>query len=122
MMNKLTILYAFALLFTLSSCGGGTSESNDSTSDNSSASSTPKAAEAEAPDGEKIFRTYCITCHGLDGKLALNGAKDLSVSEVPLDERIVQITKGKNLMTPFEGILSEDQIKAVADYTMTLKQ
>jgi mono/diheme cytochrome c family protein len=35
-------------------------------------------------------------------------------------ERIVQITKGKNTMTPFEGILSPQEIKAVAAYSMTL--
>ncbi len=113
------ILFAVAML-ALVSCGGGASESTDSSSSAGTASSAP--AEEAAPDGQKIFRTYCVTCHGLDGKLALNGAKDLTVSEVPLEERIVQVTEGKNLMTPFKGILSEEEIQAVAEYTMTLKQ
>lgn len=77
---------------------------------------------AAAPDGEAIFKKYCVLCHGVDGKLGLNGSKDLSVSIVTEAERIVQITKGKNTMTPFEGILSPQEIKAVAVYSMTLNK
>lgn len=75
---------------------------------------------AAAPDGEAIYKKYCVLCHGIDGKLGLNGSKDLSVSKVTEAERIIQITKGKNTMTPFEGILSTQEIKAVAAYSMTL--
>jgi mono/diheme cytochrome c family protein len=71
-------------------------------------------------DGEAIFKKYCITCHGADGKLKLNGAKDLSISQLSLAEKVIQITKGKNTMTPFEGILSPAEIQAVAEYTLTL--
>ena len=100
------------------SCGGGSSEKPEPTT---------KKEVAEAPvdnkaAGEKIFRTYCITCHGIDGKLGLNGAKDLALSEITMEERITQVTKGKGLMTPFEGILTEEQIKQVAEYTLSFKQ
>lgn len=69
--------------------------------------------------GEKIFKSNCITCHGIDGRLQLNGAKELPLSTLTLDERIAVITNGRKLMTPFKGILSEKKIKAVAEYTMT---
>jgi len=75
---------------------------------------------AASVDGEAIYKKNCTVCHGIDGKLGLNGSKDLTVSQVTEAERIVQITKGKNTMTPFEGILSPEEIKAVAAYTMTL--
>jgi cytochrome c6 len=71
-------------------------------------------------DGEAIYKKYCILCHGVDGKLGLNGSKDITISQLTEAERIVQITKGKNTMTPYEGILSPEEIKAVAAYTMTL--
>ena len=71
-------------------------------------------------DGEAIFKKYCVTCHGVDGKLKLNGAKDLSISQLSLAEKVIQVTKGKNTMTPFEGILSPPEIQAVAEYTLTL--
>lgn len=103
----------------LMSCGGGAEKSADS---KTTEPAPAKEVQAEAPNGDKIFKTYCITCHGLDGKLALNGAKDLSVTALTLEERIEQITKGKGLMTPYESILSKEQIQAVAEYTVTLKQ
>jgi mono/diheme cytochrome c family protein len=81
---------------------------------------TPADTKA-AVDGPKIFRQNCVVCHGADGKLQLNGAKDLSISVLPLEERINQVTNGKNLMTPFKGILSPEEIKAVAEYTLSLK-
>jgi len=115
------IWYAFVLIcFAITiGCGGGDSNGSEK---KAAPEKEAKTAKADAPNGEKIFRTYCITCHGIDGKLGLNDAKDLSVSEVPLEERLLQVTKGKGLMTPFEGILSEEQIKAVVDYTFTFKE
>ena len=79
-------------------------------------------ALAAAPDGAAVFRQYCVTCHGADGSLGLNGAKDLAQSTLPLDGRIAQISKGKNLMAPFEGILTPAEIKAVAQYSLMLKK
>jgi mono/diheme cytochrome c family protein len=100
-MSRFIITTAFAL-FVLA-CGG-----NNANNGNASV------------DGEAIYKKNCVVCHGIDGKLGLNGSKDLTVSQVTEAERIVQITKGKNTMTPFEGILSAEEIKAVAAYTMTL--
>src|SRR4030095_1755157 len=80
------------------------------------ASGVPSVAE-----GEKVYKKNCIICDGADGKLGNNGAKDITVSKLTLEERESQIKKGKNTMTPFEGVLSETQIKSVAAYTMTLK-
>ncbi len=81
-------------------------------------------AKVEEPtiDGEKIFKTYCITCHGLDGKMGLNGAKDLALAETTLEERIDQVTNGKELMTAFAGILTPEEIKAVSEYTFEFKK
>ena len=76
---------------------------------------------AEGPDGAAVFRQYCVTCHGADGKLGLNGAKDLSQSPLTREQRIQIITNGKNMMTPFGEMLSPEEIRAVADYTLTFK-
>lgn len=82
---------------------------------------TAAATGATAPEGIAVFRKYCVSCHGADGKLGLNGAHDLSKSVLSVEERVVQITKGKNLMTPFGEILSPEEIRAVAEYTTTFK-
>ncbi len=81
---------------------------------------TPVAA-GDTVAGQEIYKKYCVICHGADGKLGINGAKDITVSALTQDERVALITKGKNTMTPFEGILSADEIQAVAAYSMTLK-
>ncbi|MBK8562012.1 MAG: cytochrome c [Saprospiraceae bacterium] len=79
-------------------------------------------AEVKKVDGEKIYKTYCVTCHGLYGDMGASGAFNLKTSALPVEERIKVITNGRNAMTPFKDLLTEDKIKAVAEYTMTLKQ
>ena len=74
-----------------------------------------------AIDGQAIYKKYCNLCHGVDGKLGVSGAKDITVSQLSEAERIVLISDGRNTMTPFKGVLSPEEIKAVAAYTMTLK-
>lgn len=73
---------------------------------------------AEEISGKDIFSQYCVLCHGADGKRGFNNAKDLTKSTKTLNERIMIISHGKNLMTPFSGVLSTAEIKAVAQYTM----
>ena len=117
---KTTSGLLFLVLFLITSCGGG--DSGEKTDASTSKPETASPVVDNIAAGEKIFRTYCITCHGIDGRLELNGAKDLAISEVPLEERINQVTNGKGLMTPFKGILSDVQIQQVSEYTMSLKE
>ncbi|HAD15081.1 MAG TPA: cytochrome C [Saprospirales bacterium] len=90
----------------------------DAPTDRSSAA----AGAVSRPNGQSVFRERCVVCHGADGKLGLNGAKDLTQSALSLEERIEIITNGKKLMTPFGTVLSADEINAVAAYTLTIKQ
>ena len=73
-------------------------------------------------DGKKVYRQYCVTCHGVNGDMGASGAVDLTMTKLTLDEKIAVITNGRNTMTPFKGLLSEAKIKAVAEYTETLKK
>lgn len=68
-----------------------------------------------------LFKQNCALCHGTDGKLGVNGAKDLRLSELSLAPRIELIKKGKGLMIGFENTLTADQIEALAKYTLTFK-
>lgn len=72
-------------------------------------------------EGKAVFAKYCTLCHGEDGKRQANGAKDITLSQMPLKDRMVLIGSGKNLMTPFQGILTPKEIEAVAKYTTTLR-
>lgn len=73
-------------------------------------------------NGQEIYIASCNKCHGEDGKLNLLGAKDLSLSTMDLNARIEIVKNGKNAMTPFGALLNDEQIKAVAEYTETLKK
>lgn len=73
-------------------------------------------------NGQELFNASCISCHGADGKLGLMEASDLSISTMELATKIELIKNGKGAMTPFSGILSEEQIKAVAEYSESLKK
>lgn len=91
-------------------------------------SNIPGDAEAVAtagvnpkPDGEKIYKTYCVTCHGLYGDMGASGAANLAQSKLTLEERIKVISAGRNSMTGFKSLLTPDKIKAVAKYTLELK-
>ena len=75
---------------------------------------------ADLAAGKTVYKTYCVACHGIDGKLNLNGAKDFTQSTLAIAERKNIITNGKGLMTPFKEVLSEEEINAVAAYTMEL--
>jgi mono/diheme cytochrome c family protein len=96
----------------------GTSLIFCSTSENNEAKVKEDSVAKQNLEGKKIFSTYCVLCHGADGKMGLNGAKDFSLSILDLEERIKVIKEGRNLMTPFGELLSDEEIKAVAQYTI----
>ncbi|MBN8678229.1 MAG: cytochrome c [Chitinophagales bacterium] len=106
-------IFIFAIV--LMSCGGNSS-------DHSTAAAVRTSDGKLQPDGMAVFRQRCVTCHGADGTLGLNGAKDLTQSALTLEERVNIITNGKKLMTPFGTVLTPEEIQAVAEYTLTLKK
>jgi len=85
-------------------------------------SASGTTSNVDIQNGKEVYRKYCVLCHGDDGKKAVNGAYDITVSEMTLDDRIALITNGRNLMTPFAGILTEEEIRDVAAYSMKLGQ
>ncbi len=81
---------------------------------------TSNSSPKQEASGKELFRQNCVICHGIQGDLMTNGAKNLSLSEMALDERILVITNGRNVMTGFGSKLSTDEIQKVARYTMNL--
>jgi mono/diheme cytochrome c family protein len=114
-MSILKLIMAFTFSFILiSSCGGNKDKKEivSSTSEN----------DVPAVDGKRVFKINCVLCHGEDGKLGANGSKDLTACVLTLDERIAQITNGKGTMAAYGPLLTKEEIKAVAEYTMTFKK
>ncbi len=112
---KQIFMYALVGLF-LTACGG------DPGDDGKVEKKDAKKKIAKKVDGKKIYRQYCVTCHGVNGDMGASGAFDLTTSKLTLDEKIAVITNGRNTMTPFKGLLSEAKIKAVAEFSETLKK
>lgn len=111
---KHTLAFLFIATF-IYACGGS------DTPDETSGAQQATTATSQA-DGKKIYKQYCVTCHGLYGDMGASGAFNLTTSELPVAERIVVITKGRGVMTPFESLLDADEIAAVAEYTLELKK
>lgn len=111
---KHTLVFLLIATF-IYACGGSDTPAQTNASQEVAAA-TPQA------DGKKIYKQYCVTCHGLYGDMGASGAFNLTTSELPLAERIVVINKGRGAMTPFENLLDADEIAAVAEYTLELKK
>jgi mono/diheme cytochrome c family protein len=112
--SRTSILLLFVLLgFTafLISCGSETEKSDEE----------EVTAEAAHP-GEKVYKKYCITCHGTDGSMGSNGAFNLRETKLSVEEKIAVITKGRNTMTAFEKVLKPEEISAVAEFTEKFRQ
>ncbi|MFN3939480.1 MAG: c-type cytochrome [Chitinophagales bacterium] len=71
--------------------------------------------------GEQIYMDNCKLCHGKNGGLGLSGASDLRSSTLDTAQVISVLTNGRNAMASFKGILTEEEINAVAAYVQNLK-
>ncbi|QNH62690.1 c-type cytochrome [Hymenobacter sediminicola] len=95
------------------------------------AAATPPATDASAtassPEkpilaaGKALFQQNCEVCHGLDGKRGINGAHDLTKSNLNTAGRVYMVTQGLGKMPAFKGQLTEAQIQQVVAYSLTLK-
>ena len=89
----------------------------------SSASVKIEDGSAIEPDAEiaKMISGYSEELDKEMNQVIGNGAKDLTISEADLTERVAQVYFGKGLMTPFKGVLSDAEIVAVSQYLETLR-
>ncbi|MBC6991065.1 c-type cytochrome [Hymenobacter sp. BT491] len=71
--------------------------------------------------GQTLYASNCAVCHGDDGRKGLNGAHDLSKSNLTAAGRVYLVTNGLGKMPPFKGRLSEQEIEQVVAYSLTLR-
>jgi cytochrome c6 len=114
---RISIVFAFIITLVFA-CGG------EQSVDGSKVASSENGAKQNQVNpfamGKKTYQQACLACHGADGKLGINGAKDFAMSDLDLEERIEVITHGRGMMAPYKGILKTAQIKAAAEYTIHL--
>jgi uncharacterized membrane protein SirB2 len=88
----------------------------------STVSTSTSAGGASVSEGEIIYKEKCAACHGLDGKQATNGAKDLTQSTLTKAETMEQIKAGKGLMPNFKDVFNDQQLTALTEYVEGLRK
>ena len=116
-MQKSFVLLLFLALIIVA-CGGGEDAPSEAPA---TAAKTEKKRDINV---KKIWKVRCIACHGIDGTMGTNGAANLQESDKDMDYRINIITNGSEngVMTAFGEILDEEEIEAMAQYTMDLRK
>lgn len=71
--------------------------------------------------GQALFQKNCVRCHGANGRLGLNGAHDLTRSNLNAFGRTYLVTNGLGKMPAFSKTLTPAQIAQVVAYSLTLK-
>ena len=72
-------------------------------------------------EGKLLYEKNCVVCHGIDGSLCLNGAKNLKKSNLTLEKTIKKIAKGGLKMPAFQSLLTTEQIISLSKYTISLR-
>ncbi|NVO32398.1 c-type cytochrome [Hymenobacter lapidiphilus] len=88
------------------------------------ATETPAGADAAVlAAGQALFAQNCAVCHGADGKLGVNGARDLTKSNLNAAGRTYMVVNGSvsGVMPGFKDQLTDEQITQVVAYSLTLK-
>jgi alcohol dehydrogenase (cytochrome c) len=76
------------------------------------------AADAPAVDGKLVFQEACVACHGEDGRGGHGGGAPLDMVTDP-ELVVAMVNYGRGSMPPLTGVLTNDQIRAVAAYVTT---
>ena len=79
------------------------------------------AARPPVPPGQLLFQQNCVRCHGANGKRGLNGAHDLTKSNLNAFGRTYLVVNGLGKMPAFGKKLSAAQVEQVVTYSLTLK-
>jgi mono/diheme cytochrome c family protein len=82
----------------------------------------PQSSSSGVMDTTALYNQRCAACHGTNGNMSLGGAKKLTESVAANESVLNQIRYGKGAMPPFAEMLSEDQITALASYTMSFRE
>lgn len=81
------------------------------------------APPGEVAEGKYVFEHNCMQCHGQNGKKAYREAADLSLSVKGASMMAAIIRNGSNKKMPAYGeLLSEEEIQAVTNYIISLRE
>lgn len=74
-------------------------------------------------DASAVYAQHCANCHGIDGQGGIGppfaGGRMADVYP-DIEDQIDVIREGRNQMPPFDGVLTEDEMRAVAEHERAL--
>ncbi|MCW2971785.1 MAG: cytochrome [Thermoleophilia bacterium] len=113
------LLLVLAVALLVSACGGDSKDGDSGKTGTAPTASTSTntetaATNTEAVSGKSVFLNNCTICHGQKGTGG-NGGPDIS-SQSDAAHNIEQVSNGGGGMPAFKGQLSDEEIKAVADF------
>jgi mono/diheme cytochrome c family protein len=73
-------------------------------------------------DGREVFKKQCTRCHGENGTKGTNGARNLQLSHMKPDDIEQLVLNGHKPMPAFKQKLSEEEVKVVAEYVISLRK
>ncbi|MFC6997146.1 SirB2 family protein [Rufibacter roseus] len=76
--------------------------------------------DTQLANTKAIYSQVCATCHGEDGQKGTGGASNLQQSELSAQERKEVIANGSGLMPGYRSQLTEQEIEALAQYTLLM--
>jgi mono/diheme cytochrome c family protein len=80
----------------------------------------PSAGQGDAAAGKEVFVANCGSCHTLaDAGTTGTIGPDLDAASPAYEPTVAQVTNGGGAMPPFEGTLTEQQIRDVAAYVFS---
>ncbi len=91
---------------------------------------SPALAQEDSP-GKKVYDSKCLMCHGDDSKGDTKAGKmmktpDLTAGSWKQGTSVAEVVKtlreGLGKMPKYEGKISEEDLKAVAEYTLKLSE
>ena len=111
-MNKIIAISIVICIVMISAC---TNQSNPTPPSQTDEHSTTTINPAD------LYKANCVVCHGADGTMGMNGAKNLKESTLSKEQIVKQVTYGKGMMVGFEGKLSALEIHQLATYIQTFR-
>jgi mono/diheme cytochrome c family protein len=101
-----------------SGCGGGSKKATSELPTTTTTTATAPGA-GQSASGEKLFSDNCESCHGTNGAgghIGPNLQKSSVAENLAKVEK--QVRNGGAVMPPFKGVLSGEEIDAVAHYVV----
>jgi quinohemoprotein ethanol dehydrogenase len=101
-----------------SGCGGSSKKATSEPTTSTTTTATAPGA-GQSASGAKLFSDNCETCHGTNGAgghIGPNLQKSSVAENLAKVEK--QVRNGGSVMPPFKGVLSAEEIEAVAHYVV----